>query len=254
MPGLKVGFSSNIQDVLANLDSRRSQIPYAIAVALTKTAQSILKAEQGEMRRALDRPTPFTLNSLRVLPATKRSLSAEVLLKDYIKDPQFKHYLEPQVHGGGRPQKAFERRLAQRGLLPSGWFALPGKGAKLNAYGNMSTGQITQILAVLQALPTAGAGQGFQGAQTARSKKRNKRIGDYFASTPSAPAKSPNGGRLPFGVWQRKGKRIVNVLFFVPRVSYRPRLQFFEIAKSVSTQQLQDNFRSALAQATANAR
>ena len=254
---LKITATSNAGDAAKRLRAFRSQIPFAKAVAATRTAFDVRTGLQNEIRQVFDRPTPYTVSSLRVVPATKAAPTAEVLFKDYVGHPEFKHYLEPEVYGGERPVKAFERRLQRARVLPQGWLALPGKGAKLDSYGNMSRGQITQILAVLQALPTAGAGQGFQGAQTARSKKRNKTIGDFFSSTPNAPAKAPNGGRLPYGVWQRKGRKggtIINVLFFVPRARYRRRLKFWETAQEITRKKFPSNYLAAIAQANATAR
>jgi hypothetical protein len=114
----------------------------------------------------------------------------------------------------------------------------------------MSRGQIVQILSVVGALPTAGAGQGFQGAQTARSKQRNKKPRDYFASTPTAPQRARNGKQLGPGIYERLagGKRIRLVLEFVPRVSDRPRYPFFDIARAASNANFGPNLRKAVAQ------
>lgn len=256
MPGINVGAqSTNGAKVAAALRTfSRSQLPYAKALAGTRTAFEVRKGLQGEMRRVLERPTPYTINALRVVPATKTNPVAEVLFKDYISDAAFRHYLEPNVYGGTRPVKNAERRLRQARVLPAGWFAVPGAGAKVDAYGNMNRGQIVQVLAVLQALPTAGAGQGFQGAQTKASKKRNKKIGDFFASTPSNTQKAANGGRLPWGVWERKGKKVVSILFFVPKVTYRKRLQFFEVARQITREHYEDNLLRAMSDALRTAR
>lgn len=233
--GLNISVSSNIRDVIQRLDQRRVKSQIATAVALTQTAKQVEAAERSEFAKDLDRPKPFTLNALRTLPATPASLTAEVLLKTYISNPSAQHYLEPQVHGGSRPLKAFEKRLFK--YLPQGWFVVPGKGAKLDAYGNMTRQQIVDVLTALQALPPPSA----------QSRRGRRKVGDYVVSTPGNPFKTSKGGRLPYGVWLRKGRGIVNILFFVPRVSYRRRLPFFDVAQAVSTKQFPENLARARA-------
>jgi hypothetical protein len=250
MPGLKLTFASNIREEAIRLRGPRMRlIQQAAVLAVNRTAEQARKAEEAEIRTRFDRPTPFTQKSLTVIPATPRDMLAEVTFKDYLRNPGDRHYLEPSVYGGSRPLKPFERRLAKR-LLPPGWFAIPGPGARLDAYGNMSRGQIVQILSVVGALPTAGAGQGFQGAQTARSKKRNKKARDYFASTPTFPQRARNGKHLGPGIYERLagGKRVRLVLQFVPRVSYRPRYPFFDIARAASNANFGPNLRKAVEQ------
>ena len=39
---------------------QRKQVPFATALALTRTAQDVAKAETAQISKKLDRPTPFT--------------------------------------------------------------------------------------------------------------------------------------------------------------------------------------------------
>ena len=73
------------------------QVPYATAVALTKTAQDAARELNAELPRYLDNPTPFTRNAFTLKRATKRDLNAIV----FAKDVQAK-YLRYQVFGGAR--------------------------------------------------------------------------------------------------------------------------------------------------------
>ena len=50
----------------------RREAPFAIALALTRTAQEIRKNTVKRMGRVLDRPTRFTLNAFKVVPARKK--------------------------------------------------------------------------------------------------------------------------------------------------------------------------------------
>ena len=73
---------------------------------------------------------------------------------------------------GPRVDKASERNLRARGILPAGMFVVPAEGARLDQYGNMSRGQMIQILSGLGALEYRA---GFKGnaTQSARSWRRD---------------------------------------------------------------------------------
>jgi hypothetical protein len=79
---VKFDVRDNFPQVKRLLDAQQRQMPFAVALALTRTAQDVKRAEQAEMRGVFDRPTPFTLNSLFTKPATKQSLEARVWVKD----------------------------------------------------------------------------------------------------------------------------------------------------------------------------
>lgn len=95
---------------------QRRQIPYSTAVALTRTAQDIQRAEKAQMVKKLDRPTRNTVNSVRIKSATKTNLTARVFLL-----PWASEYLRWQIFGGIRPVKT----------------AVPTSNARLNSYGNI---------------------------------------------------------------------------------------------------------------------
>lgn len=117
--GLKKGMSSIF----------KKQLPFATAQALTMTAGAVGVAWQQEMRSKLDRPTPFTLNSVAVLPARKSNLVATVLLKDVAAA-----YLEPFVDGGPHALGG------KKGMLTP-------KAVPLNQYGNLSRRKIAALKA-----------------------------------------------------------------------------------------------------------
>lgn len=140
-----------------------------------------IKAAIGE---AFENPTPYTLNSARF----EITLDNPPIITIYLRQPDRmgKHYLTPQVEGGERSSKGFERALG------IGWM-MPAKGAKLNKYGNISPGQLRQILSVLG---NQGVG-GYSFALTGKSSKRNKKERDYF--------QMPDGDRsgLHPGIYRR---------------------------------------------------
>lgn len=232
-------------------DLQTKHVPFATARALTWTAQDVKDAERKEIERVFDRPTPWTLNSLFIKPATARQLSALVWLKDEAsKGTPAATYLHPEVFGGARVQKRFERALQYAGVLPKGMFAVPGSAAKVDAYGNMSSGQIVQILSQLRAQATAGyesriGGAAFDKKKVARAVKRQGyRI---FA------LQKRHGKLLP-GIYARyqfaHGTSVKPLMIFVKGApKYRVRFQFFEVAERVSLARFPLHFQVSLAQA-----
>lgn len=258
---MKFDVRDNFPQVKRLLDEQQRQMPFAVALALTRTAQDVKKAEQAEMRSAFDRPTPFTLNSLFVKPATKQSLEARVWVKDTERPT---HYLLPQIAGGDRSLKRFEQLLVQRGVMRPEERAVPGGAAKLDAYGNISRGQIVKILSQLQAFNLAGSTANASGGKRSKAKRAREA---YFVST--GPGTRPTGKRswrngrmqqtLPRGVWVRKphnvlGSFVQPVLLFVSRAAYRTRFRFDEVAQSTIARVLPGHLDAAIERALATAR
>ncbi|MGA4815434.1 hypothetical protein ACPA9J_10245 [Pseudomonas aeruginosa] len=66
-----------------------------------------------------DRPTPYTLNSLRMVPARKDRLEARVWFKDEADGAQpASVWIAPEVYGGPRRNKPAELQLRAKGILP----------------------------------------------------------------------------------------------------------------------------------------
>ncbi len=128
-----------------------------LATALSRTAVQVKDAEQREMLDSFDRPTRFTLSAIFAKPATAQSLEAQVWIKDDGAGRSPLTWLRWQVFGGERRIKAFEKLLRSQGALPSGMVTVPGQAARLDAFGNWSTGQLRQVLSQLRIEPTQGA-------------------------------------------------------------------------------------------------
>lgn len=227
---IRIRIDNDIKRTLRQIDANRKQQRVAAAIALTKTVKAAVPKQYDEMRRVFDRPTRYTLNSLHIRPATPSRLVAEVGLKDRTSGTPAAKFLDPQIQGGARRQKGFERLLSRAGVLRQGWLAVPARGARLDAHGNVSRGQLVQILSVLRAFSNVG----FNANITERSRAKNRKPRDYFVSGPVVAAKAANGGRLPFGIYERKGRsHIVSVFLFVSAVRYRKRYRFQEINEAV---------------------
>jgi hypothetical protein len=228
------------------------QMPYAASVALNKTAEDMQRAEVHEMRDVFDRPTPYTLSSTYVKRSTKRDLRATVGLKDFSgKGIPATKFLAPQIAGGGRRLKRFERALRAAGHLPEDFRAVPGSGAKLDQYGNIMPSQIVQILSYFRAFPEAG----YRANMTDKRKRTMARGGKgrlgftYFIGRP--------GDRLPLGVWQRSSMGrfgIKPVLIFVREARYQALFDFEYVATTTAMRVFPMHFETALADAVRTAR
>lgn len=235
-------------------DVAMRQVPFATALALTRTAKFVERKIKEEIPRAFDRPTRFTLNSTWVRPATKSRLWAEVKIKDeaFKSRPPIK-WLSPQIYGGARRQKAFENLLIRSGKMPAGYYAIPTSAMPTDAQGNASKGQIVKILADLRSTrdPLQWATDRSRGR---RRRSRTKRAQFYFSTWP--PNKRTQ--HLKPGVYLRTelgfGSSIRPVLLFTPRVRYRKRLRFYEIADQSARMRFPVEFALAMRHAIRTAR
>lgn len=217
----------NVAEVLRRVDARQKSIPVAISNALNLAVFKVREQEVATMERVFDRPTRWTLNSLFIERATVASPVARVFLKESYRG---RHYLRPQIFGGARLPKGFELVLRSAGLLPAGMYAVPGSGAKIDAYGNMSRGQLLQVMSALR---LAERTSGYSANRTATSaKRRGRKLPEYFVGR-------PGGGRLPLGVWQSfrfaHGSAVKPILIFVKQPVYQQRFRFFDVAQRVAS-------------------
>jgi hypothetical protein len=237
-----------VRDMVAAFSERR--LAAAQATALTRVAVQVKAAERNTMARIFDRPTPYTLNSLFVRPATAQSLEATVWLKDDLAGsgtPATK-YLAPQIEGGQRSLKPMEWLMQQAGHMPKGWRAVPGRGARLDAYGNMSLGQVQQILSQLRIQVSSGYTRSLPvGADRKTQAKRRRAFGRAGGQIMAFPK---GRGKLPPGIYIAEGRdfgaklgygrngRLTPLMIFVRQAIYRPRFEFYEVAKQVAEDQL----------------
>lgn len=240
------------------------RINATLATALTRTAVEGKTAGKAELMRVIDRPTPYTQNSLYMRPATASRLVAEVYVKDDLAGsgtPATK-YLLPQVEGGARSTKRFELALQAAGSMPQGWRAVPATGsnsaARLDAYGNVSRGQIIQILAQLGVELTAGYNRrtpgpidNRKGAQAKRRRALGRAGGQYVAVVQRKGRLAPGiylaeardfGAKLGLG---RTGK-LRPVFLFVKSVSYAVRFEFSRVVSEVVERRLVTNVEQAI--------
>ena len=131
---LTINIKSNLDKLTRSLtDFAERQVPFAIATALTGIANKVAKDEAANMVKVLNAhgkpPTPFTLRSIRVKPAKKTDLAAEVILQDIAAK-----YLEPFEFGGNH-------KLIGKGLT---WLN-PKDFGMLNKYGNFPKSKLAAL-------------------------------------------------------------------------------------------------------------
>lgn len=236
---------TGLRERLQMLDRlEREQLPFAAALALTGTAQDVKQELVSEMGSVFDRPTRWTMNSLFVDRATKASMKARVWMKDESPGSGGKaatEWLAPQIFGGQRGEKRSEKMLSDSGRLPAGKYIMPGKGMKLDAYGNISRGTMNKIL----------SGLGAQHDEHANSTDSRRSIGNlkrYFIL---------KKGKQALGIAERTGKRkegMRMVIAFGRRPQYAKRFDFFGTAQRVAEDRLPIRFELALARALATSR
>lgn len=227
---------------------QREQLPFAMAKTLTELAVIAKDKTVNEMQSAFDRPTPYTLNALTTRKATKTELVSKVELKDSAQRSNSHHYLNPQVQSGNRWFKKLEGLLLAKHILPAGYFIMPGSGAGLDAFGNISRQQITQILSYFDLFPETGARQNMRAAGRSRAARGTRSRLGYAFFTVQPGSRS----RLQLGVYSRiylhdgsgQGAATVirPVLLFVRRVSYQKRLDIERIANETYDRNFDRNF------------
>lgn len=234
MSGMQISISSTLPQLQAALDKAAGQVPFAVSVALNHTAEAGRVAVREDMERVFDRPTPWVLNSLRVVRSSKDNLQAKVWFKEEGTAGSGDRTVAPHIFAGSRQFKPMEARLRGIGALPSGWFVVPGAAATLDGFGNISRGQVSQLLNVLGSYTEAGFNKANINTvkRLAKGNVKKNVYGFVYWINPVAGRRNP---RLPPGVYQRVttgfGTSLKPILIFVSGASYRKRLEFFETVK-----------------------
>jgi hypothetical protein len=229
---MKIDVSHNIDDVLRKFEALPAkQVPFAMSLALNRTAKRIEEAWKREINTVFDRPTPFTQKSpIFSEQAKKQRLTAVVKIKDWVggkgnAPAEYLHPQTPQNQDGSRLPKRFEHALRRYGVMRSGEFAVPASGAKLDKYGNISRGEIVKIMSWLGAFGE----QGYSANKSVEQVRKAARTGiklkkqgyGYFV----VQHRELRDRHLKRGIYKRSGLHGVNlvpVIMFVTSVNYKP--------------------------------
>lgn len=166
---------------------RTNKLLLALSVGLNDVAFEIRTEQIKLISSTFKSPKPQTARNVFVKKATKSAPVAHIWFDQIYGKGGIDEYMEANISGGRRIMKPSEQRM--------GRFFVPGPGAKMDAYGNMQGGQITQILSRLGRFGDAG----FNANQTSASKAKRtgaKKTVEYFVVT------TRRGGLAP-GIYQR---------------------------------------------------
>jgi hypothetical protein len=254
---------------LSRIDS--SKWPKILASAANETGFYALNKYKQQMPNFLDRPTPFTLNSMRLEKATPSSLEATVKWKDPSGSTgSAGQYLRPEVFGGNRPQKGFERALQSAGLMPVGHVCIPTKEAPVDAYGNVPSQFYQQILSYLRANPSTASKkqiqklkklgtaklikQAFKTAKNfdkvkAREERQKQKKSKFFTAIKGQETS------LSSGVYERVnlfGGAIRKLFSFIPKATYHAQFPFYQLGADAAIAKFQEKLNEAIAKALSN--
>ena len=258
------------REVLGQITAAQQRhLPYVLARALTTTVKDAKTVVDAQLSRVFDHPVGLTLGAIRIVPAKAKGTSISSMV--YIRDEASKgtppsKYLQPEIEGGTRRIKRFERQLQWSGLMPKGMVAVSTSFAPLDANGNLPSGFIVRMLTILRSWNE----QGFKANETdkgekrrkGRMRKQGKPPSDFFAANARDVIRNrgpmDRRGYLPQGIYQRLetrwGSAIRPILLFVKQAEYKPRLPFVELVEGVHLKETAANLRAAWAEALRTAR
>lgn len=252
---------TGMKETIATLHGLENHSRIAAAVAITRLAKIAQKEIVQTMATKFDRPTPMTMRSVVVLPATAERLKATVMLNDREMGGQnlksMSQTIGQQFLGGGRILKRVEQRLSRMGILPLGMYVAPGRGAPLDAYGNIQRGAMIKMLQQKGGFDEQGSSR-MSNSTFGRLKKQKLLVGRGSKGGRSVLRSqffvAKGRGNKPIGIWQLAGSgRVVPFLAFVSSPSYQVRIPFNQIAIDVAKREMKNEFNKAFKQALGNA-
>lgn len=228
----------------------------AIARGLTKTARDVQRTVQLEQLRVFNKPLPYVQRAWWVDQADANRPGPVQAAVYLARDPQYaRHPITPQVLGGNRALKRFERSLGHKSAIPPGWYAVPTEKA-LDSGGKMKRGLIQQIVAQAARQQLAGYSKqlGLKASKKEKSYrvKAQQRAGGQFVFVTKRRGKLTPGIYLAegSGVGKKMGPFRRNTLIpyfrYVPSVTYRQRLDFYGIARRIISQNAGRNVMNSL--------
>jgi hypothetical protein len=144
-------------------------------------------------------------------------------------------YLKVEEEGGARRQTGFEQQM-QRALAYEGVIAavIPADEARLDAYGNWSTGERNQVMSALKIQRDYAANA--TARSTLRGRKRKRAT--YFV---------PQSGLYP-GIYRKDASGNIGIVAIITAhvPNYAPRLGFHEEAMAIFEARLQVHVDRAL--------
>jgi len=227
------------------------QIPRAASIALNQSLFETRKRLQDEAKSVFNNPVPFTINSFLYDKPKQRGddLEARVFVRDDApKGNAPSRYLDPQIRGGKHYRTRFQKALGNtpdldpRGsggpVLAPNRIMVPTSSqyVRRNKYGNMSTGQYTQILAALRNASSADLPSIRRGRGTRNVKNR------YFYLNQETVEEINLQNRSP-GVFLQRGRSLYRIMTETRLPTYSAKFKFFDISAMSITNEFNKRFR-----------
>jgi len=229
------------------------KIKKARIAALNDAAFAGQKAGKEEIVKVFDKPTRWVVGGIRYVKARPDRDFSSIDL-DFWGNKQgvsAEKILSAQVYGGARRHKRHEVALNRVGILPPGMFIVPGEGADMDQYGNMSSGQIVQIIAFFRAFGEQGYKANMTDKTRARLAKgtKTKQAIEYFVVKPESyrtwgkgNGKAMGRRKMQPGIYKRivfgMGSAIKPVMIFVKSPQYGRRFDFYRVTAEAAERQL----------------
>jgi hypothetical protein len=229
---------TNVIDVREQLkDLAANQMPFAVALALTRTAYNAKELIKQRLPGILDRPTPWTLNALYVVSAKKDQLWTTLEYRQWAsKGTPSGRVMEHHAYEGPRVRrsKRSEVLLRQKGVLKSDEYLVPSRLAKLNAYGNVPGSYMMKMLSSLQAMTSTSQNS------TAKAKKTA-----FFATRRSGTVV----------IYERRGKTKIRPVFIgIGTPHYKAVFDMDGLIEIAFNRTFEYNLQAAMEQASATAK
>ncbi|SFI31206.1 hypothetical protein [Nitrosomonas sp. Nm34] len=266
-----ISIEQQIEQVKRDLNQvAQKQVPFAIRLTVNKLAENAKKNFDMKELPRIDRPTRYAANMMRVQYATKTDLTSTIRVKTksmttkrggFAPDEVLRHLFE----GGRRINKGFEKLMQQKGMMPNGWFAVPGEGVRLDQYGNIPRTLLTQLLAYFRAFQESG----FRANMTDKGKKAFERRAarDHFAAaqlTRFFTIQPGDRSKLHPGIWSKSGffaggkirisRTPKPILMFVNAAHYQRMFNLPEVVERIVNRDLNLEFNKAMEHALKTAK
>lgn len=227
--------TQGLDQAIKDLDAlEREQLPFALALTATWTAQDIQAEEKKVIARVFDNPSPYVINSVLVKSARKDNPIAAVWVSEGSVDKggNIAKTLFAEIWGGKRKAKGFTHVMRNKGILKSNQYLSAAPNAKRNQYGNISKASLKKVISDLE---------------NPNSKKG--RIKYFMLDDDSGAGSAWNNV-----IWKKLGRNDMEPFLIISdeAPSYKKRLPFYEVAERILKKKIPVNFEKAMDYAIAS--
>jgi hypothetical protein len=221
--------AQGIDEAISQLDAlEKEQLPFALALTATWTAQDVQAEEKKVIAHVFDNPSPYVINSVRVKAARKDNPIAAVWINEGSvgKGGNIAETLSAEIWGGKRKPKGFTKVMRSKGILNSNQYLSAAPNAKRNKYGNISKASLKKVISDLEN-PNSTKG----------------RVKYFMLSDDSDISSAWNNV-----IWKKLGRNDMEPFLIISdeAPSYKKRLPFFEVAERILKRQIPINFEKAM--------